>query len=208
MAFTSFGKSSANAPPDNVERRKSVRRKGQRRSAERFQIPGSTPVRFFVGDVEVEGALVDVSVSGMRIAAPFIPDIGVNIRLYIDQLGRIDGYVVRQTENGFSIKASISENETLRIREWLNKKTKDGADERRTFGRRADDHPVMRLKDVTCARLDGSQFPCQLVNLSAQGVEIKTEFELDIGERIILNGTPGTVKSKTEGGYKIARCSD
>ena len=189
-----------------VERRSSVRRGRQRRSAERFRLPGSIPVRFFVGDVEVEGALVDVSLSGMRIAAPFIPDIGDKVRLYIDQLGRIDGATVRQTENGFSIKAEIGEEETRRLQEWLNQKTSTDPTERRTFGRRADDHPVMRLKDVVGVRMDGAEFQCRLANLSARGVEIRTEVELTIGEKIVLNGTPAIVKAKTDAGYKIVHC--
>jgi len=190
------------------ERRSKVRRSKQRRDADRYLLPEAIPVRFFVGDVEVEGALIDVSVSGMRIAAPFTPEVGSKIRLYIDQLGRLDGAVARRTENGFSIKADINESETRRLHAWLQQVRKSGAGDRRIFGRRSSDHPVMRLKDVVGVRSDGTQFPCKLVNLSTRGVEIRTEIELAVGERLILNGTTASVKGKTENGYKIAHCSE
>jgi hypothetical protein len=48
--------------------------------------------------------IVDASSSGLSLVAPDQGEVGETVIVYIDQMGRVEGQIVRHTEVGFAIK--------------------------------------------------------------------------------------------------------
>ena len=190
------------------EQRVSQRRRESRRVSERFTLSKPTPVRFFLAEEEWEGLLTDISKDSMRVVTTCKPSVGGKIRLYIDQLGWIEGLVARITEDGFAVDASFGDHKPLRLLEWFDTIAADlGIDislsDRRVGDRRSSRRDVLEFDVVTGTRSNGAPFVCELSKLSLHGVEILTDAHLDIGEQILLNDTVGIVNKKIDAGYQI-----
>ena len=133
----------------------------------------------------------DISAGGMNISATVNCEIGEYLIFYIEELGRIEGHVVRNHDDGFAIaiEASAHKREKLVASlTWiLNRHELDGCDERQHL-REIPTNPMTKL-----VREDGTEINARILDLSMGGARILINAKLKTGEKVWLGKSSGYV---------------
>jgi hypothetical protein len=156
----------------------------------RFMLPSRT---------EHECEVVEMSTQEIRISAPIGPEIGEKVIIYIAELGRFEGGVLRQEPAGFAIGMSLPKAKHHKLAEQLtwygNREAWDLPDNRRyerivPFTRRAPLHLS-----------DGTEVIVKINDISIGGVNIETNFKLPQGAKVTLGAKSATVLRVFDGGF-------
>lgn len=128
--------------------------------------------------------LIDVSVGGVALETDIAVEENERIIAYFDDLGGLEGNVVRLFDGGFAMRLSA----TLHKREklaaqitWLiNRNELLGAEERR--------HERARVRDrMTTLKLDeGIVIECRILDLSLSGASVGTNARPPVGATVVL----------------------
>ena len=145
--------------------------------------------------------VIDVSLGGVALAAPEKGALGETVVLYIDQIGRVQGKIVRFLDGGFALQldgsARTTERIAARLRELQAGETLEPHPERRQEARiklDSDDAP----KGVT----GGANY--EVVDLSFTGADVKLAGERPaIGAVLQVGRLRGTVIRHTSAGVAI-----
>jgi hypothetical protein len=144
---------------------------------------------------------IDMSPGGVAIAAPAPGVIGERVIIYLDQIGRIEGKVVRLLPNGFAVNLSA----TVRKRDklaaqltWLANRSILGLPEDRRH-----DRIQPRIARTVITLPDGRKVVARLIDASTSGAGISTELDLAMGLRIVVGKLPATVVRKFDGGVAV-----
>ncbi len=147
--------------------------------------------RFLDGQSE-EHVMVtqDISCAGAHVIASYRPAIGQTIVLYLDDLGRITGQVVRHTEHGFGVVFNVTARKRDKIVDrltWLWNREALGLDEARETRRYATSGAAL----LTLA--DGRTMQCHVLDISATGagLEAMTQAPM-VGESLTI----GTMRAE------------
>lgn len=128
--------------------------------------------------------LTDISVGGAAVLSPVVVTQGERIIAYFDQLGGLEGTVIRVFEGGFAIKFAITAHKREKLAAqltWmLNKDLLDGIDQRR--------HERIPLPDrmSTLVLDNGLSLECALIDVSLSGASLQTEVRPHIGSEVTL----------------------
>jgi len=76
---------------------------GERRRSRRLRLKLRARYLLPEGGGEHPCESVDVSTTGVSVASPMIPNLGERIVVYFDELGRLEGVVVRRNPASFSL---------------------------------------------------------------------------------------------------------
>lgn len=128
--------------------------------------------------------LNDISVGGAALMSPVEVEMGERIVAYLDEIGGIEGEVVRLFDGGFAIglKASQHKREKLAAQiTWLVNKDQLGG----AVGRR---HARMSVgnKSSTLHLSDGSSADCRVLDVSLSGASIGTAARPPIGDVVVF----------------------
>lgn len=128
--------------------------------------------------------LSDISVGGASFMAPVEVELGERVVAYLDEIGGIEGEVVRLIDGGFAIELKASQHKREKLAAlitWLVNREKLGP----AFGRR---HKRMEVPNKTSAlRLqDGSTADCTVLDVSLSGASIGTEARPPIGDIVMF----------------------
>ncbi len=143
--------------------------------------------------------VVEMSTNEISIAAPIGPQIGEKVIIYIAELGRFEGGVVRKEPSGFAISMNLPKAKHVKLAEQLtwygNREAWDLPDNRRyerivPFTRRAPLHLS-----------DGKEIIVKINDISVGGVSIETNFKLPQGAKVKLGAKPATVLRVFDGGF-------
>jgi hypothetical protein len=117
--------------------------------------------------------LIDISVGGLAMMAPVPVDDGEHIVVYFDQLGGLEGTVVRQFRGGFAIQLTATRHKREKLAAqltWLvNRHELESANARRH------ERVVPRQTQSTLTLEDGLPRPCRVIDVSISGASIETE---------------------------------
>jgi PilZ domain len=144
---------------------------------------------------------VNISPGGLAILAPVMGNIGERVVIYLDQLGRVEGTVVRQFQNGFAIAFSA----TVRKRDklasqltWLANRQLLGLPEDRRH-----DRVQPRIPRTIITLNNGEQVVARLIDISTSGAGISTDLKLVMDQRIVVGKLPAKVVRVFEGGVAV-----
>ncbi|QGM98478.1 PilZ domain-containing protein [Methylocystis parvus] len=142
---------------------------------------------------------IDISPGGMRLMSTAMPQIGENVTVYIDALGRFHGRVVRAAPDSFSmtINASPEKREMLadKLTWFANRIALNLSDQRRH-------ERIEPFQKFALLRLDsGVELIVKIRDLSASGVGVDSIFSPPVGERVSIGKTYGKVVRHFEGGF-------
>lgn len=146
--------------------------------------------------------LVDISVGGAAIMSPIAVYEGERIVAYIDQIGGIEGTVVRMFDGGFAIKLSATQHKREKLAAqltWLlNKPYLTGIEARR--------HTRFQVAkpQSTLTLLDGSAVPCRVQDVSLSGASIATDVFPPVGFEVVLGRLRARVVRHHETGIAVA----
>lgn len=149
------------------------------------------PVRFMHENGEEHRALLyDMSPGGVSLTSSRRPAIGEKLVLYIDDIGRCEGAVVRHHAYGFALRLIATQNRRDRIAERLTfhaNRHRLRDDDLRAHERVEHDH------QTRCVTPDGVETPCRVIDLSLSGAAIAMEQRPSIGEEVVIGRIKGRV---------------
>ena len=135
--------------------------------------------------------VVNMSAGDMAILAPVTCAVGERIVAYLDNLGRIEGLVVRAFEGGFAVRilASLYKRERIaNLLTWLiNQKTLGLTEERKH------ERIVPRINASKLILPDGTVHNCRVIDVSLSGASVACAVKPEIGSMVILGRMRGRV---------------
>ena len=128
--------------------------------------------------------LNDLSVGGAAMMSPVPVYTGERIIAYFDQIGGIEGTVVRTFEGGFAIRIIATQHKREKLAAqmtWLiNRGDMVAIEERRH------DRAAVTAKVSTLKLADGITTECRILDVSLSGASIATEARPPIGAEVIF----------------------
>lgn len=134
---------------------------------------------------------VDMSPGDARFICAARPMPGDRIIAYIDHIGRIEGNVIKITDDGFIITTVATERKREKLAAqltWLANKHELGLPEDRRH-----DRLTPRRSRTELAMDDGQTLSCRIIDLSLSGAAIEVEFRPAIGTAVRLSNIRGRV---------------
>ncbi len=134
---------------------------------------------------------LDVSLGGLSIRGYEKGNLGDRIILYIDEIGRIEGTIVRHIDKGFAISFSPSPAKRQRLLEkltWLMNRGVIEGDETRRFTRQ-----LPPGAETSFFLPDGRAYPCKIIDMSLSGASIEIDVIPAVGAEITLGKMKGRV---------------
>ncbi len=144
---------------------------------------------------------VDASPGGLRVSAPARGSVGERVVFYFEELGRLEGMIVRQVEEGFAVALILSQSKRERIADlltWMvNSEEDDGVASRR--------HKRITPKATTAVMTveGGDSIPVHVVDVSVSGVGLQTDKLPPVGARVEIGRRSGRVVRHFNGGLAI-----
>jgi c-di-GMP-binding flagellar brake protein YcgR len=134
---------------------------------------------------------IDMSPGGVALAAPHSGQPGERVIVYLEQVGRLDGTIMRLLDKGFamSFQTSLHKRDKLAAQlTWLANRHTLGLPEDRAHERVAPKNPRARL-----TLMDGREFSCTIIDVSVTGAAVKIDLQPALGTPVMLGKTNATV---------------
>jgi c-di-GMP-binding flagellar brake protein YcgR len=176
--------------PEKVERRRHQRVK--------VRLAG----RFMRSDrQEFDCESIDASPGGVALLADAGVQKGERIVAYLNQIGRIEGRVVRIFPEGFAIQMNLPPAKRDKLADqltWLANRQSLGLPEDRRHER------ITPRDRYTAVRLpNGREFSASLVDISMSGAALSIAFQPQVGSRVIVGSTPAQVVRHIDCGIAV-----
>ncbi len=147
--------------------------------------------------------IIDVAVGGIAVAGPQSGEIGETVVVYMDQLGRVEGEIVRRLEGGFALQLTITTRATdkfaRRLEELQAGDRLKNVRERRGELRVKLDNQATPLGSPQSSR--GAE--CEIIDLSLTGAHIRIAERPAVGTLVQLGRVRGRVVRHSPQGVAI-----
>ena len=144
----------------------------------------------------------DMSPGGLACVAPVRGAIGERVVVYLDQIGRVEGKIVRHTDRGFALALNLPYVKREKIANqltWLVNRDVLSLPEDRHHER------IVPLRRHSILHLSGeNEHIVKLIDVSISGAAVSTSLRPQIGTKIVLGQTPGEVVRLFDGGLAVA----
>ncbi len=139
----------------------------------------------------------DISVSGVRLRAAVAGPWGSRVVVYIDGIGRLEGYIVRRAIGWFALEVHATARKGERVQErieWLlNAANVQRLSPARQFVRR----------DVALETQDGKRLAAQLTDITREGAAVLTDTSYEVGQRLRIENRDAQVVRSFPGGVAL-----
>ena len=187
--------------PHTVQRRSLAQRNEDRRRYHRVQL--ALNGRLMMDDGQEFSFLTrDISPGGLALTTAAVGKVGRRVVAYVDQIGRIEGHIVRLFDGGFAIEFSgtLRRKDKLAARlTWLvNRDELNLPDERR--------HERTVLKTpriVTISLSDGREYQARIIDMSLSGAAIAVSVRPPLGSSLKIGDLRATVVRHFDEGIAI-----
>jgi hypothetical protein len=134
---------------------------------------------------------LDISPGGAALIAPVKGSVGDRVVIYFEQIGRVEGEIIRHLPDGFAIQFHA----TIRARDkigdqltWLANRHELGLPEDRRHVRIVphNQRTIMTLED-------GREYVVRILDLSQSGAGLSTDMRPDLGIRVTIGKTEAKV---------------
>jgi hypothetical protein len=165
--------------------------------------PLKLPGRYMLSDgSEFPCETVDVSPGGIAIRGLKAGNPAERVIVYIEELGRIEGEILRNGSGWFVIAIKAPSNKQERLAEriaWLVKSKGEGVADRRIHQRIQAAHAPILMRTV-----DGQAFDAKLIDVSSTGAALLVDITLPVGAHVVLGDKPASVSRRFRGGLAVA----
>jgi hypothetical protein len=145
---------------------------------------------------------VNMSPGGLAIDAPVCGAVGEHVVMYLDQIGRVEGKIVRHTERGFAIQMTIPFAKREKIANqltWLINRDTLGMPEDRRHER------IIPHRRHSILRVDEDrEHVVQLIDISISGAAVSTAVKPAMGAKVKLGQTSGYIVRIFDGGVAVS----
>lgn len=160
-------------------------------------------VRFVTNaDMEAAGRLEDISEGGLRMKTAAAADVGDRIIAYPEGLGRLTGTIIRKDEGGIAVAFDLSDNQ----RDYLAKRIESvltGIPYLKLLEKRAHKRLDLNIGSSAADVRTGETFACHIVDLSATGAQIQSDYRPPLGAEIRLGDLRGKVVRLNKDGFGL-----
>ncbi len=160
------------------------------------------PGRYMLADgQEFDCQVVDVSPVGIAIRGPLVGDLGERVVAYVQELGRIEGVVVRRSSDSFAMELRVCSNKLHKLAariDWLIRRQTEGLPERRSFVRydREDERTTLQLSD-------GRAFAAALLDVSTNSAALEVDVAPPLGAAVTVGERRAHVSRHFAGGIAV-----
>lgn len=165
--------------------------------------PIDVSVRFVTSaDLESAGRLQDISEGGLRMKTAAAAEVGDKIIAYPEGLGRLTGTIIRKDEGGISVAFDLSDNQ----RDYLSKRIESaltGIPYLKLLEKRAHQRLDFNFDTSVADARTGETFECRIVNLSAAGAQIRSDYRPPIGSEVRIGEMRGSVVRLEKDGFAL-----
>ena len=144
---------------------------------------------------------IDISPGGVAFATAADVAIGERIVAYMNQIGRIEGFVVRRFVGGFAVRMKLPPNKVDKLAEqltWLANRQALGMPEDRRH-----DRITPRHSRVTVKLPSGREILAKIIDISMSGAALQADFQAPIGSALTVGSTPAQVVRLFPGGFAV-----
>ena len=149
---------------------------------------------------ECQCKVIDLSPGGASLECDMAPEMGTPVVLYLDGFGRMEGTITRGTPGDLGLRFSCTVTKRERIAEqlilFMNRDLIDEAEIRRSD--RAPQKGIARF-----TRSDGQFVSCEVLDLSVNGVSLRSDVRPPIGEFVLIGQMAGRVVRHHDEGIGI-----
>jgi len=142
---------------------------------------------------------VEMSPGDMRLYAPVQAQIGEQVVVYLDEIGRFAGVVTRREEGGFCITMNVSSRKRDRLADQLtwfaNRHELGVADDRRH------ERVVPIMPRVIMTLPGGGEHFVKILDVSLSGVGLQTNAKPALGSEVTIGSKAAVVVRHFEGGF-------
>ena len=144
---------------------------------------------------------VDLSPGGVALIAPVTGEVGERVVCYLDHIGRLEGLIVRTTENGFAFSVAVPLSKREKIADqltWLVNRHVLGMPEDRRHERITPRNPR-----TTVILPGGQERPARIQDVSQSGAAVITDLKVPVGSAITIGKTAGRVARVFANGISV-----
>ena len=145
--------------------------------------------------------VINMSPGGMAVIAPVAGATGERVIAYVDHLGRLEGVIARQIENGFAMTIAATPRKRDKLAAqltWLaNRQILDLPEDRRH------DRIIPKKAGARLILPNGVNVACRIIDMSLSGAAIATDQRPDVGALISIGKVTGRVVRHIEEGIAI-----
>jgi hypothetical protein len=145
--------------------------------------------------------VTNMSPGGMALIAPVPGQPGERVIAYVDHVGRLEGVIARQFQNGFAMTVSATTRKRDKLAAqltWLANRHILSLPEDRRHGRVAPRNSTGRL-----ILPSGVNVTVRVIDVSQSGAAVATDHRPEIGAAVTIGKTPGRVVRHLEDGFAI-----
>ncbi len=145
--------------------------------------------------------VVNMSPGGMALIAPVSGEVGDRVIAYVDHLGRLEGKIARQLQNGFAMTIAATPRKRDKLAAqltWLANRHILNLPEDRRHGRF-----VPRVAGARLIMPNGTNIGVRIIDISLSGAGIATEQRPEIGSHVTFGNIPGRVVRHLEEGFAM-----
>ena len=160
--------------------------------------------RYMLADgKEFDCQIVDVSPVGFAIRGPLAGDLGERVVAYVEELGRIEGVIVRRAADdewfALDLRTPLTRRHKLEKKiDWLVRQQAGEATERRRFARFDQEQ-----EQTTLQLSDGRAFVAGLIDMSTSGAALEVDVTPPIGAPVTVGKQRSHVSRHFAGGIAV-----
>jgi len=144
---------------------------------------------------------INISPTAMVFAAPTKGDVGERVIALLHHIGRVEGVVSRNFDQGFAVKVALSEERRrllgARI-SWLV-----AHDQKKVAERRTNDRFIPSSSQSKLILADGTVEDCLILDLSVTGAAVSAFSTPPVGSSLAVGNVFGRVVRKFSGGFGV-----
>jgi hypothetical protein len=147
--------------------------------------------------------VTNMSPGGMAMIAPVSGEMGERVIAYVDHLGRLEGRIARNFNNGFAMTIGATSRKRDKLAAqltWLANRHILNLPEDRRHGRFTPRNPAARL-----ILPNGNNVACRIVDISQSGTAVAIAPDLlpQVGSMVTIGKVSGRVVRHIEGGFAV-----
>ena len=147
--------------------------------------------------------VTNMSPGGMAMIAPISGNPGERVIAYVDHLGRLEGKIARNFNNGFAMTIAATSRKRDKLAAqltWLANRSILNLPEDRRHGRFTPRNPMARL-----ILPNGNNVACRIIDLSQSGTAIAIAPDLlpQVGAMVTVGKVQGRVVRHIDGGFAV-----
>lgn len=160
--------------------------------------------RYMLADgKEFDCQIVDVSPVGVALRGPLAGDLGERVVAYIEELGRIEGVIVRRSADAdwFALDLRVPPHKLHKLAktiDWLTRRQAEGLSERRS-----DERVDQDQQRATLRLSDGREFAAGLIDVSTNGAALEVDVTPPVGAAVTVGKRRARVSRHFAGGIAV-----